>query len=423
MRWSIDRWIPSAAAGAALTALAGSPLLGQQLTPPQVEVEVQVEDAKPQEGAAQEQAQEERRIEVEVEAREAEADAEAEAKSGEGEKSSEGEAPRRNVIRRRIRRALTAPAENSVWIGVAGAELPAALASQLKLSEGVLVEHVAPDSPAAKGGVQPHDILVSFNGQPLKSVGDLAEAVKQAGEKESDLVLVRGGERQTLQVTPSKGPRPEVAPLPEGVDVELRSLADEMRKLHGEKGPAMLFLGPGILPPNVDLELGRFPGDLSVTIKKEGDQPARITVKRGDDKWEVTSEELEKLPQELRPHVERFLGGDRRLRIDRDILRGLSRQEAPDEENEQAESPAVEEEKAPGDRPLRFRRFELLDGPHQEAMQKHLEEMRKHMEQMRERMEQPDGMKELREELENLRREVEKLRNEKGAADEDGANT
>jgi hypothetical protein len=47
---------------------------------------------------------------------------------------------------------------------------------------------------------------------------------------------------------------------------------------------------------------------MSVVISKEGDQPAKIVVKRGDDKWELTEKELNKLPADIRPHVERMLG-------------------------------------------------------------------------------------------------------------------
>jgi hypothetical protein len=50
------------------------------------------------------------------------------------------------------------------------------------------------------------------------------------------------------------------------------------------------------------------PANMSVFISKEGDQPAKIVVKRGDQKWEVTEKELDKLPADVRPHVERMLG-------------------------------------------------------------------------------------------------------------------
>ena len=47
---------------------------------------------------------------------------------------------------------------------------------------------------------------------------------------------------------------------------------------------------------------------MSIVISKEGDQPAKIVVKRGDEKWEVTEKELDKLPADVRPHVEHMFG-------------------------------------------------------------------------------------------------------------------
>ena len=44
-------------------------------------------------------------------------------------------------------------------------------------------------------------------------------------------------------------------------------------------------------------------------INKTGDKPAEITVKKDDQKWEVTEKDLDKLPPDIRMHVERMLGG------------------------------------------------------------------------------------------------------------------
>ncbi len=47
---------------------------------------------------------------------------------------------------------------------------------------------------------------------------------------------------------------------------------------------------------------------MSVTINKEGNQPATITVQRGNDKWKVTEKDLDKLPADVRPFVDQMLG-------------------------------------------------------------------------------------------------------------------
>jgi hypothetical protein len=48
-----------------------------------------------------------------------------------------------------------------------------------------------------------------------------------------------------------------------------------------------------------------------VSITKQNDQPAHVTVKRGDDSWEVVGDDeasLQQLPEDLRPFVEQMLG-------------------------------------------------------------------------------------------------------------------
>jgi hypothetical protein len=40
-------------------------------------------------------------------------------------------------------------------------------------------------------------------------------------------------------------------------------------------------------------------------------------VEKGDQKWEITDQQLDQLPDEIRPHVERFAGGDVLIRLPR----------------------------------------------------------------------------------------------------------
>ena len=47
---------------------------------------------------------------------------------------------------------------------------------------------------------------------------------------------------------------------------------------------------------------------MSISITKTGDKPANIVVKMGDEKWEVSEKELDKLPEKVRPYVDRMLG-------------------------------------------------------------------------------------------------------------------
>ena len=49
--------------------------------------------------------------------------------------------------------------------------------------------------------------------------------------------------------------------------------------------------------------------------QNQGDEPAKIQVKRGDDEWDVTEKELDQLPEEIRAHVKKYLGGNKGVTI------------------------------------------------------------------------------------------------------------
>jgi hypothetical protein len=82
----------------------------------------------------------------------------------------------------------------------------------------------------------------------------------------------------------------------------------------------MRFFHPGVMlgdEDRVELELvlGDLPKGLKVLINKDGDGPAKIHVERGDDEWDVTEKELDKLPEDVRAHVQKFLGQPRAFGI------------------------------------------------------------------------------------------------------------
>ena len=100
-------------------------------------------------------------------------------------------------------------------------------------------------------------------------------------EKNCPLKLIRAGKEQVVQITPAERPKDPVQFL-------------------ARPGMGMVFgnVAPGPLPDNV-----------SVSVSRSGNKPAKISVSRGDEKWDITDQELNKLPDDLRPFVERMLGG------------------------------------------------------------------------------------------------------------------
>ncbi|MFH1268525.1 MAG: PDZ domain-containing protein [Planctomycetota bacterium] len=203
------------------------------------------------------------------------------------------------------------------WIGLGCYPVQEALRAQLGLAEdqGLAVDQVVADSPAAKAGIQQYDVLVKAGDKPLGGLQDLIDAVDAAKDQELTLDVVRGGKTIQIKVTPEKRPEmppPTLQPRAPGVpDWDgLRKYFEEFRPGEGGKPPWRLrFWGPGtILPPDAESH-APLPGNMAVTITKAGDEPAKIVVKRGDETWEVTEDTLDQLPDDVRPHLQRMLGG------------------------------------------------------------------------------------------------------------------
>ena len=89
------------------------------------------------------------------------------------------------------------------WFGVAIQEVTNSLAESLQLGtpKGALITSVEQDSPAAKGGIQPGDVVVRVNGQSIAKSGDLPHVVGMIvpGDK-AKVDIYREGRRKTLTV-------------------------------------------------------------------------------------------------------------------------------------------------------------------------------------------------------------------------------
>ncbi len=136
------------------------------------------------------------------------------------------------------------------WLGVKIQSISEDIAESLGLPEntGALVAGVTPDSPAAKGNLEPGDVIVRFDGQDITTMRGLPRIVAQTPiGKAVDVEVLRKGNRQTLSVTvglldegdgaPAVAPaeEPDAAP-PETTSViglTLLPLTDEMRTRFG----------------------------------------------------------------------------------------------------------------------------------------------------------------------------------------------
>lgn len=90
------------------------------------------------------------------------------------------------------------------WLGVEVQDVSTQMAKALNLKEpvGALVASIAHNSPAAKAGVKPGDVIVTFNGKPVESVGQLPPMVGNTlpGTKVT-IGILRNGKAKTLHAT------------------------------------------------------------------------------------------------------------------------------------------------------------------------------------------------------------------------------
>ena len=228
-------------------------------------------------------------------------------------------------------RELRSLKPSSHWIGVVVRPCDEVIRTHLKLEGGLVVDDVTPDSPAAKAGIEKNDILLALNEASVADLKGLMDFLSENKEKIIVVKVLHAGEPKTVEVTPAERPQDQFKffpaegfnfALPEGkMPEEIKRWMQEFQRdpekgarWHVEGEPFRTrFFHPGVLLEGKGNAVfavanGGLPEGVQVIVVKESDKPAKITVKRGDDKWEVTDKEIDKLPADLRPHVMKFIG-------------------------------------------------------------------------------------------------------------------
>jgi len=121
------------------------------------------------------------------------------------------------------------------WFGVGIQEVTKSLAESLQLGtpKGALITSVETDSPAAKGGVQPGDVVVRVNDQSITESGDLPHVVGMImpGDK-AHVDIYRKGRRKTLTVVVGSladGDQESLAKSTDGADL-LGIIAEDLQE-------------------------------------------------------------------------------------------------------------------------------------------------------------------------------------------------
>ncbi|MDH4567884.1 DegQ family serine endoprotease [Pseudomonas sp. BN414] len=156
------------------------------------------------------------------------------------------------------------------WLGVVIQEVNKDLAESFGLDKpaGALVAQVQEGGPAAKGGLQVGDVILSMNGQPIVVSADLPHLVGnlKPGSK-IQLEVVRGGSRKTLDMA--------IGALPEDGDEMAAATGDGVERSSNRLGVSVVELTDE-QKKSLDIQGG-------VVIKEVQDGPAAMMGLRPGD--------------------------------------------------------------------------------------------------------------------------------------------
>ncbi len=164
------------------------------------------------------------------------------------------------------------------WLGVVIQDVSRELAEGFGLDKpaGALISRVSNDSPAAAAGLKEGDIIVEFNGNAIDLSADLPHVVgrTRAGTK-AKVVVVRDGERLTLEVT--------VGELPE---------TDDRRLAGGAFGPEPSRLGL-VVEDLTDQTRQRANVDGGILVREASGAAAEAGIQRGDVITRIDNREID----------------------------------------------------------------------------------------------------------------------------------
>src|SRR5262245_20999186 len=179
------------------------------------------------------------------------------------------------------------------WLGVSIQPLTPELAQSFgtKDTKGVLISDVIADSPAAKAGLQPGDILLEFDGKKMEAPADLQRAVG----------FTAPGATAKMKVMREKGERT--------VEVKVGEASDEreVASKPGQRAPSSLGMEVRPVTPEVARQLNLRAAEGVVVVRVDDESPAAAAgVQRGDVIREINRQRIrtigdfEKVTKELK---------------------------------------------------------------------------------------------------------------------------
>jgi len=178
------------------------------------------------------------------------------------------------------------------YLGVMPQDITPVLARKLDLKDatGAVLTQVTPKSPAAKAGLESGDVVVEYNGKPIRDARHLRLEVARSTPGDTVPVKIRrDGDSKTIKVTPKERPEQmelgqDAAPKDdEGTlnGVGVADLTREARREHNIRDSVKGVLVSDVEQDSKAWEAGLRPGDVILEINKESvtaaDQAVKLT--------------------------------------------------------------------------------------------------------------------------------------------------
>ena len=196
------------------------------------------------------------------------------------------------------------------WLGVQIQDIDEDLAKSLHMNgtEGALVVEVVGDSPAAKGGLQPGDVVTRFNDRAIDKSRTLSRAVASTTPNSGAKVTVwRDGKSHNLTVEVGEAQKEAVASAGQGgatqgqahLGLQLRPLGEGERGMLGLPSDVNGVVVANVEPGSPAAEKGIRPGDVITRVNqkavssvgdavaalnsaRDANETALLLVRRGD---------------------------------------------------------------------------------------------------------------------------------------------
>lgn len=290
-----------------------------------------------------------------------------------------------------------APVEKTFWVGAMIGPIPEPILAHIAEGtipegKGICVMEIVPESPAEKAGLKAYDVILKVNGEAVNG-DDFVEKVRASKGEKLTCEVLRAAKTQNIDLTPAerpaqakgfprRGPRgmrvpegfkmeipfgemPEMPEMPEmDFDDENLPIPEQMREMLKQqremmkKGGFGFRMVPGaqgqqqmkmeITPEGTAMtRTGTFIENgekLTISVKKIGDEPAKILVEWKDEDYETTEDKLDVIPEEIRGKVKDFLESGSGVTINGDSITKALEAPADDEKAEDAEGEKNEKE-------------------------------------------------------------------------------